>query len=74
MTSDELIRLDQRVITLESTIISLQSRLTTLETSLAAANSKVETLNTFYGQALGDTTARLMAILDKATSGTTPTV
>lgn len=73
MTSEDMIRLDQRVLGLESTISTLQARVNTLESSLSAANTKVETLNAFYGQALGDTTSRLMGILDKVTGATTPT-
>ena len=73
MTSDDIVRLDQRVVALEGIIAQLQIRVNTLEGKLEAANTKVETLNTFYGQALGDTTARLMGILDKVTSApTTP--
>ncbi len=73
MTSDDIVRLDQRVVALEGTILGLQNRVILLESRLEAAITKVETLNTFYGQALGDTTARLMGILDKVTSApTTP--
>ena len=74
MTSEEIIRLDQRVITLEAVITSLQSQVISLEVQLASANTKVETLNSFYGGALGEMTSRFMTILDKVTSGTTTPV
>ena len=73
MTSEDVIRLDQRVIALEGQALQLQARVSALEANLAAANSKVETLNTFYGGALSESTARLMDILDKVTGGTIPT-
>jgi hypothetical protein len=74
MTNEEVIRLDQRVVTLETSIASTQSQVISLQIQLAAANAKVETLNSFYGNALGEMTNRFMALLDKVTSGATPTV
>lgn len=73
-TNEEIIRAITRVENLEATLATLESRVQSLEQSIAAANAKVETLNTFYGGALGDTTGRLLAILDKVTGGTPPTV
>lgn len=66
MTSEQLIRLDQRVVQLEGVIQGLQYRLDAAETKLDNATTKVETLNSFYGGALAETTGRLMALLEKA--------
>lgn len=73
MTNEENIRLDQRVVAAEATIIVLQQRLSTLEAQLAGLDAKVTTLNEFYGGALGASTGQLLAILDKVTGGTTTT-
>lgn len=69
MTSEQLIRLDQRVINLESVILNLATRVNTLEQALASTNTKLETLNTFYGGSLQTTIDRLLAAVDKASGG-----
>lgn len=73
MTNEDMIRLDQRVVSLEGTIATLLQRVVQLESSVASANTKVETLNNFYGTALGETTSRILGILDKVTGGTPTT-
>lgn len=63
MTNEALIRLDQRVVALESIITQLQVRVSLLEGRTDASTSKVEALNSFYS----DTTSRLFEILNKVT-------
>jgi prefoldin subunit 5 len=72
MTSEDIVRLDQRVVGLEATIQNLSARVAVLEQALAAANSKVETLNTFYGGSLQTLTERLLTNFEKAAGTQTP--
>ena len=60
MTSDELVRLDQRVLNLESVILNLAAKVSTLEQALASSNTKLEVLNDFYGGSLQTLTSRLL--------------
>lgn len=72
MTSEDIVRLDQRVVGLEATIQNLSARVAVLEQALASANTKVETLNTFYGGSLQTLTERLLTNIEKATGAVQP--
>lgn len=71
MTNEDIIRLDQRVLTLESTNTLLQQRVNTLEAQLAVVGAKLDILNSVIATAelRND---RLIDIFDKVT-GVKPT-
>ena len=68
MTSEDIIRLDQRVVTLEGVNTLLQQRVNLLEAQLAAMNAKLEMTTSMMATA-EQRNDRLIGIFDKVTGG-----